>query len=191
MPHASPHHSKVERSLWSSNWSAMERIGWYMRQSMANNLTCEVTTLGRSFICMRNNNGPKTVPWGTPDRTLHGEDLLPSTTVCSRVLKKAAVQSSNGPCMPKNRSLPNKRSWGTMSKAFEKSRIATSVWILQSLASSRSWSVRSNLVSQESFAQKPWFNGVKIPYCSKCVLKCLQMIYSRILHDTQVKETGW
>ena len=58
MPHAS-HHSKAKRSLWSSNWSAMERIGRYMRQSLANNLTCEVTTLGRSFICMRNNNGPK------------------------------------------------------------------------------------------------------------------------------------
>ena len=109
------------------------------------------------------------MPWGTPDRTLHGEDLLPSTTtVCSRVFKKAAVQSNKGPCMPTNRSFPNKRSWGTVSKAFEKSRIAKSVWILRCLASSRSWSVRSNWGSQEYFARKPWFSGVKIPYCPKC-----------------------
>ena len=106
---------------------------------------------------------------GTPDRILHEEDL-PSTTVCSRVFKKAAVQSNKGPFMPKNRSFPNKRSWGTVSKPFEKSRIATSVWILRSLASSRSWSVTSNWVSQENVARKPWFSVVKVPYCSKCVL---------------------
>ena len=143
MPHASPLRSKAERSLWSSNWSAMELIGRYMTQSSANNLTCEVKTLGRSFICMRNNNRPKTVPCGTPDRTLHGSDLLPSTTtICSRVFKKAAVQSNKGPCMPKNRSFPNKRSWGIVSRAFEKSRIVTSVWLLRSLASSSSWSLK-------------------------------------------------
>ena len=49
------------------------------------------------------------VPWGTPDKTLQGEDLIQSTiTVCSQVFKKAAVPSNRGPYMPRNLNFPNK-----------------------------------------------------------------------------------
>ena len=138
MPHVSPHRSIAARSC-SATWSAMERMGRYMRQSSANNLTWEVTRLGKSLICIKNSRGPKTVPWGTPEITFVGRDLEPSTTtVCSLVFKKAAVQSNKGPCMPRNSNFPNRRSCGTVSKAWEKSKMATSVWIFLSLVCNKS-----------------------------------------------------
>ena len=40
-------------------------------------------TLGRSEIYIRNNNGPRTVLWGTPESTESSRDLTPSTiTLC-------------------------------------------------------------------------------------------------------------
>ena len=87
MPHASPHRSSAARSCCSATWSAMERMGRYMRQSSANNLTWEVTTLSKSLICIKNCRGSKTVPWGIPEITFVGRDLEPSTTtVCWRRL---------------------------------------------------------------------------------------------------------
>ena len=165
--------------------TAMEWMGWCMRQSSANSLTLEVTTLGKSLIYIKNSRGPKTAPWGTPEITFVVWDLEPSTTtVCSLVFKKAAVQSNKGPCMPRNSSFPNRRSCGPMSKALEKSKMATSVWIPLSLVCYRSWRVSNRCVSHENFTLKPWFKGVKISYRSRWVRKCLQMMCSRILQDT-------
>ena len=177
MPHVSPRRSNAARSCCSATWSAMERMGRYMRQSSANNLTWEVTTLGKSLICIKNSRGPKTVPWGTPEITFEGRDLEPSTTtICSLVFKKAAVQSNKGPCMPRNSNFPNRRSCGTVSKALEKSKMATSVWIFLSLVCNKSWRVSNGCVSHENFSLKPWFSGVRISYLSRWVRKCLQMI---------------
>ena len=57
-----------------------------MRQSSANSRVWdEVTHWGKSFKYTRNNNGPRTVPWGMPDVTGLVSDKLPSrTTVWSR-----------------------------------------------------------------------------------------------------------
>ena len=70
MPHVSPHSSSADRSRCSRTWSASERMGRYTRQSSANSRTCESTTLGRSFMWSRNNSGPRTVPWDTPESTV-------------------------------------------------------------------------------------------------------------------------
>ena len=83
-------------------WSASERMGWYTRQSSINSQTCESTTLGRSFIWSKNNNGPKTVPWGTPESTIAHLNCLPSTTTrCTLFFKNPAVQLRIVPVMPK------------------------------------------------------------------------------------------
>ena len=40
-----------------------------------------------------NKSGPKTEPWGTPDRTLHGElNAFPSTTCCFLRSRKSFIQ---------------------------------------------------------------------------------------------------
>ena len=80
MPHVSPHPSRAVRSLCRETWSASEVMGRYMRQSSANRHTWELTTDGRSFIWHKNNKGPNTVPWGTPERTGAGGEWVPSIT---------------------------------------------------------------------------------------------------------------
>ena len=58
---------------------------------------------GKSFKYTRNNNGPSTVPWGTPDVTGLVSDELPSrTTVWSRWERKVAATHSTR-CLLKNK----------------------------------------------------------------------------------------
>ena len=110
MPQTSPHHSSAARSCCSALWPTMEWMGWYMRQSFAHNLSWEVTTLGKSSICIKNigrggGGGAKTIPWGTHEITLVGWDLEPSITTFSYlVFKKVSLLSITGPCMPRKSS---------------------------------------------------------------------------------------
>ena len=45
-------------------------ICWYNKQSSAYRAQCEDTLLGKSFIHIKNNKGPKTVSWVMPLITL-------------------------------------------------------------------------------------------------------------------------
>lgn len=45
--------------------------------SLANILRSEITPSGKSFIYIRNNNGPKTYPCGTPAKMFFHEDVYP------------------------------------------------------------------------------------------------------------------
>ena len=46
----------------------------YKTQSSAKRRTDDLIFSGRSLIKMRNRIGPKTDPWGTPDRTGNGSE---------------------------------------------------------------------------------------------------------------------
>ena len=101
MPHASPQRSRASRSAGKASWSARRCTGRYTKQSSANNLTCEVTTLGRSFMWIKNSKGPRTVPWETLDNILAGLEYFPSTsTDYDLVFKKEAVHLNRRPCIP-------------------------------------------------------------------------------------------
>jgi hypothetical protein len=52
----------------------------YNRQSSANRRTWNVTHFGRSFMRHRKSKGPRTVPCGTPESTVHADENSPSTT---------------------------------------------------------------------------------------------------------------
>ena len=52
----------------------------YKTQSSAKRRTDDLIFSGRSLIKMRNRAGPKTDPWGTPDRTGTGSEAWPSNT---------------------------------------------------------------------------------------------------------------
>ncbi len=46
-----------------------------------------------SLIYSRNNNGPRTVPYGTPDFAGTGLDVVPSTTtVCVLLVSQLSIQ---------------------------------------------------------------------------------------------------
>ena len=56
--------------------SSSQQIVPYNSASSAKSLTVEFRPSGKSFIYIKNNSGPKTVPWGTPDVVATGADDL-------------------------------------------------------------------------------------------------------------------
>ena len=95
------HCSNLRKSSWILFPSVSLEIIPYNRASSAKSLTGEFRPSGRSFTYNKNSNGPKTVPWGTPDVTQEGDDVFPSqTTVCCRPIKNEVNQSSKVPRIP-------------------------------------------------------------------------------------------
>jgi len=72
--------------MWLS--SALH-IGLYNKQSSANKLQDDDTQSSKSLMYTKNNNGPKTVPWGTPLITSMDDDWEPlHVTYWVQLLKK-------------------------------------------------------------------------------------------------------
>ena len=153
-------HAKLVKLFWStnvrswcsSNWSFMLSKTWYRRQSSANSLqrVSGWTMSGRSLIWSRKSRGPSTVPWGTPDKTSASSLLSPSTmTDCLRPVRKAEIQRWTSPVMPNCSILPRSLLWDTVSKGFEKSKMATSICLALSLSLRMSWVVGRSWVSHE------------------------------------------
>ena len=94
--------------------------------------------------------GPSTVPCGTPESTVASSDSSPSiTTFIFLFLRKFANQLLIEPLTPYSSSLLSNLLCGTVSKAFEKSRIATSVCMATSCGFRKSCNVANSLVSRE------------------------------------------
>ena len=194
IPHDVPQSFSASRSLWNWIWSWMDLMFLYTRQSSANKCTWVwgSTTDGRSLMNNRKSNGPMTVPWGTPERILAWLDVLPSTTTaCVRSRKKPLIHCAISPSMPNILSLFSSLPWGTLSKAFAKSKIPTSVCNFTAyLRMRRSWIVRINWVSHEWYFLKPWLYGLRAPYLSRWDLRCEQMMCLRFFQGMHVKLTG-
>ena len=60
--------------------SSSQQIVPYNSASSAKSLTVAFRPSGKSFIYIKNNSGPKTVPWGTPDVVTTGADDSPPIT---------------------------------------------------------------------------------------------------------------
>ena len=54
----------------------------YRTQSSANRRTEDLILSGKSLLKIRKRIGPKTDPWGTPDKTGTGSEAWPSKTTC-------------------------------------------------------------------------------------------------------------
>ena len=60
---------------------------------------------------------------------------------CLRLFRKKGIQSKILLSMPQCSSFPIKPAWGTMTKAFDKSRMATTIWNLELKEDIKSWVV--------------------------------------------------
>ena len=69
-----PYCARLIRSSCKICQSSRDFISLYKTQSSAKRRTDDLIFSGRSFIKMRNRTGPKTNPWGTPDRTGTGSE---------------------------------------------------------------------------------------------------------------------
>ena len=76
------HSSREARSDCRTSVSAGLSILLYSNVSSANNLAVEWTASGRSLMYARKSRGPKTLPWGTPERTRALVDRQPSRAPC-------------------------------------------------------------------------------------------------------------
>ena len=150
MPQVCAQTSSCFRSSCKEMWSLMELISLYSKQSSAKRRTFDVTESGRSFMWHRKSSGPRTVPWGTPESTLVDSDADPSsTTRIVLLVRKLVSQDKVVPCTPYDESLCKSFWWGTVSKAFEKSNIATSTCLFWSKRDhSQWWGVVSHMRSQ-------------------------------------------
>ena len=91
--------------------------------SSANSLTLDDKLSGRPLIQIRNNNGPKVDPCGTPAFTLPQAETWPlSTTLCFLLLKKLKRMFNRSPKMPFCSSLKITPLCLTLSKALDISK---------------------------------------------------------------------
>ena len=76
--HLSCQRSSSNKSVWNLLQSPSLEMIPYKSASLAKSLTEDCKFAGKSFTYNRNNNGSRTVPWGTPDVTIMDFDWLPS-----------------------------------------------------------------------------------------------------------------
>ena len=125
--HLSDHFSSIVISRCIFSASHSEPIFRYSFASSANSKPLDSMLSRRSLINMTKSSGPSTDPWGIPLMTAAGIELTPFTfTVCVLPVRKASIQSKIFPVMPYASSLPRSLWWGTVSKAFQKSKYKAS-----------------------------------------------------------------
>ena len=80
---------------WDPVEVLLNQIGFVFvcrEQSSANRRTDEFMLFGKSFIYTRNNSGPSTVPWGTPETTsVQVVCSPPTTTLWTWYLRKPEI----------------------------------------------------------------------------------------------------
>jgi hypothetical protein len=110
------------------------KIFLYIIQPSAKSLLVDSVFLHVSFTFARNSSGPRTLPCGTPDVTLTSSDNCPPTlTLCVLPRRNSPIHTTTSSPPARPQYFVSNRSWGTKSKAFEKSIIILSV--LPSLSS--------------------------------------------------------
>ena len=78
--HFSDQTTNLLRSPWSTSALLMLLTNPYRTLSSANRPNSEVIWRPMSLMYSKNITGPRTVPWGTPEVTVTGEDCEPLTT---------------------------------------------------------------------------------------------------------------
>ena len=135
---------------------------------------------------IKNKNGSKTVPWGTPQST---EEAPSTLTCCDLSERNALIQLSVVPLIPSKLSFESR--WcGTLSKAFEKYKMIRSCWIPLSSDMASSCFKDKSCVSQLLLARKPCWQSVSMVFRSRCFKILFVSMCSCTIQHIQVRETG-
>lgn len=115
----------------------------------------------RPCIYIRNTRGPRTKPCGTPELTREDEVLVLTWTNWQLFVRSNSIQASTLMSMFRLWSLCRRSTWGTLSKAFGKTRNMQYVLEPRSRVTWRSWVNVRSWVSQEYNLQKPCWAKLK------------------------------
>ena len=144
-----------------------------------------------SLMKIKDNNGPKTVPCGTPDVTKTSTDLTPSrTTRWECCVRKHSIHPRIELSKPCCCNFNNSRWWGTLTNTLKESMITRSICFLWSRALASSSNKMRSWVSQPGRFRKPCWLSEKMLFCSKWVIRRWYIICSRVLHGVDVSDTG-
>ena len=144
-----------------------------------------------SLIYNENNTGPRTVPWGTPDKTGAQSDFIPFTTTrCCLKQRKESIHFWVFPPIPYPYSLHLSSSCGGVSKASSKSKINVSTCPPISKILAQSFITVIIWVSQLCLFRNACCLSDKRLCSSKCAMILEHTMCSSNLHGTQVRETG-
>ena len=144
-----------------------------------------------SDIMIINNNGPRTVPCGTPLKT--GLSLLtPPGNRTNWVLsdKNWWNHTPRLPVTPRSLSLCRTIPWSTLSKALEKSRYIMSTVVLLSIIFIKLSKTLSNADRHDWPLLKPCWVLFSKPFRSRNAKTCFLIILSKTLLIHEVREIG-
>ena len=141
--------------------------------SSANSFIHDRTTSGRSFINMKNNIGPNTLPCGIPIVTFADFELLPSiTTFCDLPVKNSFIQLCHFPWIPYPQSFliafgeaPYQRLYENLNKLAPRVCSYCGSWILMDLDGERG--TRFGMLAISWHPPMVWLHVVRI-----CSLVC-------------------
>ena len=94
MSQSASHFCQLSKFPWSCMASAALLMYMYKTQSSAKCRTAELsdTMSGRTLMKSKNTNGPRTLPWGTPDLTGAVMEVTPSSNTCCVCHKEVPYQ---------------------------------------------------------------------------------------------------
>jgi len=128
------------RSICNFYMSLPSMIFLYIIQSSAKSPIVDSMFLQISLTYTRNRWGPNSLPCGTPDITLTSSHYCPPTlTFCKRPKMNSLTHKTTLESTPEAIIFVISQSWGTESKAFEKSIIITSILAPSSKELAKSW----------------------------------------------------
>ena len=143
-----------------------------------------------SFMYKENNKGPRTIPWGTPDKTGAQSDFTPFTTTrcCLKQRRIYPFQCLATDSIAKHLLL--RSSWGGVSNAFSKSNMNVSICPLLSKILAQSFITVVSWVSQLCPFLNAYCLSDRSLYSSRWAMIFEHTMCSSNLQGTQVKETG-
>ena len=113
---------------------------------------------------MRKRSGPRTEPWGTPEKMGTGWEVIPWTaTNCDRSDRYDLNQECKGPDNPTAPSLSRRGLWGTLSKAFDRSNSALATLLRSSKYPYQSWRAVVRASEVDDLGKNPNCLFVRIP----------------------------
>ena len=178
-------------SICKSSLSWLDLIIWQSFASSTNSLIKHLTTLGKSFIKIKNRIGPSTLPCGIPDVMFLKLECAPFTiTRCFLLFKNSYIHLKTTPLIPYLSILTKSLLWGTLSKALQKSRYMTSSSCLWSMAEVISSINSSNCVTQDFPFIKPCCSSQNKLFVVIWFTSASLIIISIILPGTVVKLIG-